>query len=176
MATHKMYSNIVKADDDIIGLVAYALYKKQKIAFFNKVRKDTGKDPTEFDIKAFIINSSTESQINSYREQATRILMDLVANVTEEQIKQVSDEMLQNYEEKIRAAVKKETPGWLKTVGLNILGAFAFSIIVTIIFILGNFSEKFAKEVADGITTEVGGQSIEKSNVTPTDTISFKHD
>ena len=112
MATHKMYSNIVKTDEDIIGLVAYALYKKQKIAFFKKVRKETGKEPSEGDVNAFILNSSTECQIDSFREQAGRILMDLVANVTEEQIKQASVEMLQNYEDKIRAAVKKETQGW----------------------------------------------------------------
>ena len=166
-----MYSNIVKTDEDIIGLVAYALYKKQKIAFYNKVRKETGEEPTEADINAFILNSSTESQIDSFREQAGRILMDLVANVTEEQIKQASDEMLQNYEEKICAAVKKETPSWIKTVGLNILGAFAFSILVTIVFILGNFSEKFAKEVADGITTEVNSHTSENNLSTLTDSI-----
>lgn len=172
MATHRMYSNIVQSDDDIIGLVAYGLYKKHKIEFFNKVRKDKGgAEPSESEIAAFIQAASTESQIKTYRDQAERILMDVVANVTEEQIQQTSREMLESYETKIRDAVKKETPSWYNTVLLNIVGTFAFSLIITLIFVIGNFSERSTKIIADKVVSILNTETSEKTDPAPTDTI-----
>ncbi|MBD5353595.1 MAG: hypothetical protein HDR85_01610 [Bacteroides sp.] len=209
MATHQMYSNIVKSDEDIIGLVAYALYKKQKIAFFNKVRKDTGKEPTEIDINAFILNSSTESQIESFRDRAENLLMDVVANVTEEQIKQASIDMLHDYEQKIGEAVKRtadqsfrlyedrlkdavkgisdETlkiyegkigdavrkgfPSDWKTIKLNVVGTLLFSVLVTVILFIGNFSERFTKDVVDGVVEKFSNETSSKTPQMPTDSI-----
>lgn len=172
MATHRMYSNIVQSDDDIIGLVAYGLYKKHKIEFFNKVRKDKGgAEPSESEIASFIQAASTESQIKTYQDQAERILMDVVANVTEEQIQQTSREMLESYETKISNAVKKETPSWIKTVGLNVLGTFAFSLLITLIVIIGNFSERGTKSIADKVVSILNAEASEKASVAPNDTI-----
>lgn len=172
MATHRMYSNTVQSDDDIIGLVAYGLYKKHKIEFFNKVRKDKGgAEPSESEIAAFIQAASTESQIKTYRDQAERILMDVVANVTEEQIQQTSREMLESYETKISNAVKKETPSWYNTVLLNIVGTFAFSLIITLIFVIGNFSERSTKSIADKVVSILNTETSEKTAPVPTDTI-----
>lgn len=171
-----MYSNIVKDDDDIIGLVAYALYKKHKIEFFKEIRKSNGdKEPSVDEITTFIKGASTESQINSYRDQAGRILMDVVANVTEEQIKQASDEMLQNYEAKISEAVKKETPSDWKTIGLNVVGTFLFSAIVTAILFLGNFSERFTKNVVDGVVEKFSMEKPAQTLSDTTDTVTPSH-
>lgn len=167
-----MYSNIVQSDDDIIGLVAYGLYKKHKIEFFNKIRKDNnGAEPSESEIATFIQSASTESQVKSYRDQAAKILMDLVANVAEEQIQQESREMLESYEKKISNAVKKETPSWYATLGLNVLGTFAFSIIITLIFVIGNFSERSTKSIADKVVSILNTETSEKTDPAPTDTI-----
>ena len=167
-----MYSLIVKDDDDIIGLVAYALYKRHKIEFFNAARKaNDGAEPSREAIIAFIQGASTESQINNYRDQAGSILMDVVVNVTEEQIRQASDEMLQNYEAKISEAVKRQTPNWVTTVGLNILGTFLFSVIITIVFIVGNFSERGTKSIADQVVTTLNSEERSATPIQSADTI-----
>ncbi|MBD5243658.1 MAG: hypothetical protein HDS60_06200, partial [Barnesiella sp.] len=149
MATHRMYSLIVNDENDIVGLIAYALYKRHKIEFFNNVRANDGAEPTEEQIAAFIRSSSTASQIRNYRAEADGILADVVITVTQEQINQAEAEMLKDYEAKISEAVKKETPSNSKTIGLNILGTALFSVILTLIFIIGNFSERGTKQLAD---------------------------
>lgn len=170
MATHRMYSKIVDDENDIIGLVAYALYKQHKIEFFKKARLDNdGDEPTEEAIKAFIQSSSTDSQIKKYRAEAEGILSDVVINVTREQINQTEREMLDSYQAKIRQAVKDETPGKGQTIFLNIIGTALFSVIITIIFIIGNFSERSTKYFADKVASEM---QMEAKQAAPTDSIS----
>ena len=36
---YKLYSKLVRDDDDIIGMVAYGIYKKHKIEFIESVKK-----------------------------------------------------------------------------------------------------------------------------------------
>jgi len=156
MATHRMYSKIVDDENDIIGLVAYALYKQHKIEFFKKARiENNGDEPSEEAIRAFIQSSSTDSQIKKYRAEAESILSDVVINVTREQINQAEREMLESYQTKIREAVKKETPGKGQTIFLNVVGTALFSIIITIVFIIGNFSERGTKYFADKVASEM---------------------
>lgn len=171
MATHKMYSKLVNDKDDITGLIAYALYKQQKIEFFQNVRKENGgQEPTEEAIKAFIQSSSTEYQIKSYRERAENMLNEIVVSVTGEQIKQASDEMLKDYENRITTAVKKANPWWISLV-LNIVGALLFSGLVTLVLFLGNYSERTAKNAVDEYIRSTV-DSTEKSPIAlPSDTI-----
>ena len=83
MATHQVYSKIVNDENDIIGLVAYALYKQHKIEFFNRIRRETGNEPTEEAIAAFIQSASTDSLIKKYRAESNEILSDLVISIAQ---------------------------------------------------------------------------------------------
>lgn len=171
MATHRMYSQIVNDENDIVGLIAYALYKQHKIEFFKEVRKaNGGSEPTEDEIQAFIRSSSTSSQIKKYRAEANGILSDVVISVAQEQINQAESEMLHDYEEKISQSVKKETPGKWKTIWLNVAGTALFSVILTLIFIIGNFSERSTRQIADQMVE--GLNKVLKTEMSvPSDTI-----
>ncbi len=164
-----MYSKIVDDANDIIGLVAYALYKQHKIEFFNKVRiENGGEEPSEEAIKAFIQSSSTDSQIKKYRAEAEGILSDVVINVTREQINQAEREMLDSYQAKIREAVKAETPGKGLTITLNVVGTALFSVLITLVFIIGNFSERGSKYFADKVASEMMNDTKQSM---PTDSV-----
>lgn len=166
-----MYSLIVNDENDIVGLVAYALYKQHKIEFFKEARKSNGgNEPSEEAIKAFIQSSSATSQIKKYRAEANAILSDVVISVAQEQINQAEAEMLHEYEDRIRQSVRKETPGKWKTIGLNVVGTAMFSIIITIIFIVGNFSERGSREIADQMV-EVLSKLHSAEQVVQTDSI-----
>lgn len=169
MGNHRMYSKLVDDENDIIGLVAYAIYKQHKIEYIEKVRKDNnGVDPSEEALKNFIQSSSTDSQIRKYRAEASSILSEVVINVTREQINEAEREMQDTYQTKIREAVKAETPGKGQTIILNIVGTALFSVIITIVFIIGNFSERSSKYFADKVATEI---QMEAKQQMPTDTI-----
>lgn len=151
-----IYSQLVRDDNDIIGMVAYGFYKKHKIEFIESVKAKHNREPNEEEWNAFLISSNTEGQIRKYESWAENTIATFVMDVAGEQIKQSEKLMLENYQENIRAVV----PSNLKTVLLGVLGSFIFSIIITLALILGAFSEKDKAEIVHKIVEE---QRIETS-------------
>lgn len=49
-----IYSNLVENNNDIVGHIAYSLYKMDKIAFIERFKdQNNGREPEEKDIEAF---------------------------------------------------------------------------------------------------------------------------
>lgn len=48
-----IYKTLVKDHDDIIGIIAYAFYKRQKIEFIENFVTQNEKDPNDNDLKTF---------------------------------------------------------------------------------------------------------------------------
>jgi hypothetical protein len=70
-----IFKDIVEDDDDFVGMVAYTLYKRQKIEWIEKFQADHGRRPTDDEIEnGFARFSVMPSQLQSYREQAVQIL------------------------------------------------------------------------------------------------------
>ncbi|MGL4727845.1 MAG: hypothetical protein ACRCWO_03725 [Bosea sp. (in: a-proteobacteria)] len=69
-----IFSQLVKSDEDVIGLVAYALYKQSKrdwmIAFGNAHKRA----PNEAELRAFIVGERTDRRIVTYRRLAEDVL------------------------------------------------------------------------------------------------------
>lgn len=97
-----IYEQLVKSEDDLVGLVAYAIYKKHKIEFITRMKEEEGRDPTEDECKIFFKASTTESQLAKYRNDAQSILSDVVANTTNEELERYEREMLADYEKRIK--------------------------------------------------------------------------
>lgn len=133
-----IYSKLVRDDDDIIGMVAYGIYKKHKIEFIESVKKERNREPNQEEWHAFAISSNTDSQLDKYISQADSTLASFVMNSAREQIKETEQRMLEQYQANIKAVL----PSNWKTIGLSVLGSFIFSAVVTLALILGAFSEK----------------------------------
>lgn len=118
-----IYEQLVKSEDDLVGLIAYAIYKKHKIEFITRIKKEKGQDPTEEECNAFFKASTTESQLAKYRNDAQSILSDVVANTTNEELERYEREMLADYERRI----KKCLPPWWQNVFWSVIASFIFS-------------------------------------------------
>ncbi len=145
-----IYSKLVRDDDDIIGMVAYGIYKKHKIEFIESVKKEQNREPNREEWHAFSISTNTDSQLEKYIAQADSTLATFVMNSAGEQIKYSERKMLEQYQENIKAVL----PSNWKTVGLSVLGSFIFSTVVTVALILGAFSEKDKANMVDKIVKE----------------------
>ena len=67
-----VYNKVVHDDADIIGHIAYSMYKDEKIRFIEDFKnKHNGSYPTEDDIKYFNDINSTDSSIERYRSSAS---------------------------------------------------------------------------------------------------------
>lgn len=58
----------------MVGHVAYALYKRDKLSFIQAIRDEKGRAPTEEEVWAFIVSSNLGLRIDAYRSEAEQAL------------------------------------------------------------------------------------------------------
>ena len=105
-------------------MIAYCLYKQQKIETLNEMRGSKGTDLSEDEIKAFIAFSSTESQLDKYRLQGESILSEMISTIENDELVRFEERMLKEYKQNIKSVL----PSKLESVALSMLAAFLFSV------------------------------------------------
>lgn len=128
-----IYEQLVKSEDDLVGLIAYAIYKKHKIEFITRIKDEKGRDPNKKEYKIFFKASTTKSQLIKYRNDAQSILSDVVANTTNEELEHYEREMLAGYEK----SIKKCLPPWWQNVIWSVVASFIFSGLGIFFYYLG---------------------------------------
>jgi hypothetical protein len=69
-----VFGALVTADDDIVGLVAYSIYKQHENDWLMAFRKAKGRDPSEDESSAFIVGEGTARRLSTYRHLAEATL------------------------------------------------------------------------------------------------------
>lgn len=128
-----IYKELVKSDDDLIGLIAYGIYKKHKIEFIEQIQDKFDREPTDEECSAFFITSTTDSQIVKYRNDAESLLSDVVANTSAEELESFEEEMLASYQANIRQCL----PPWWHNVLWSVIASFIFSALGIFFYYLG---------------------------------------
>lgn len=164
-----IYSRLVHDDNDIIGMVAYGIYKKHKIEFIESIKKKHNREPNEAEWDAFSISTNTDSQLEKYSTQAESNLATFVMNSAGEQIRDSERKMLEEY----RANIKSVLPSKLTTVLLGALGSLLFSVVITVALILGAFSEKDKANMVNQIVNDPA--AVGQKAVAPSDTLQIQH-
>lgn len=72
------------------------------------INKKIKNDPEEDECEAFFISSTTDSQLEKYRNDAITLLGDLVANANSEDPKKYEEDMFNDY----RSHIKAVLPPW----------------------------------------------------------------
>ncbi len=143
-----IYKQLVENRGDIIGHIAYALYKKDKIEYIEKFKEEhNGNDPTEDDLKPFNDMSCTSGSIDKYKFVAGDILHTFLENTLEETKRGIEDSINKNHIDLIRKAIEpiKPSPLWklyLHGVGQSVLGAIIFMILMCAIVFFLNLSKQ----------------------------------
>lgn len=135
---------IVEDDTDVIGHIAYALYKEQKIKFIEK-KKDGNPERhlSEEDWQHFNEVTCTDENIQRYRLQATEILQNFVDDALRETIKQIESDTKKNQADILAGIVAPLKPkGWWHGVGQSVVGALIFMVIAAGLVFFASLSEK----------------------------------
>ena len=69
-----VFTSLVTGDGDIVGLVAYSIYKQNKhdwLIAFNKIK---GREPKDDELASYIIGESTPRRLTTYRHLAEATL------------------------------------------------------------------------------------------------------
>ena len=62
-----VFGKLVNDDDDIVGLVAYALYKQNKIDWRRAFEAEHGRAPKDEEFAAYIVGENTPRRVATYR-------------------------------------------------------------------------------------------------------------
>ena len=145
-----IYSKLVEDKGDIIGHIAYALYKEDKIEYITKFKNEhNGQEPTEEELKPFNSISSTESSLDKYKFIASHILQSFLINSLEETKKDIEDNINKNHLALMDEVIKPIKPlqwwrCYLRGIAQSVLGAFVFMVSVCgLIFIFELSDNKY---------------------------------
>ncbi|WP_295731391.1 hypothetical protein [uncultured Muribaculum sp.] len=142
-----IYQDLVIDENDLIGLIAYGLYKKHKIEFIESFKAaNAGQEPSVSDCMAFIHASCAPTQLKQYRDSAATLLQKMTMAAAREEIDRFEDAMLRDYRNDLREIVHDEQPKWWSSVIYSVIGAFVFSLIAALFVFLGSTSEKSISE------------------------------
>ncbi|WP_422403463.1 hypothetical protein [Pseudomonas sp. GZD-209] len=97
-----IYTDLVENDADLLGMIAYALYKRQKIEFIQGWRERLGNDPGEADLAHFHAISNSRFQQETYRSQAGKLAEDFLNTSLEGQAQELEHRLAGQANEEIR--------------------------------------------------------------------------
>ena len=69
-----VYEKLVQRDDDLIGLIAYALYKQHKRDWLIAYRQREGREPSAAELSAYLMSQQLDRTVLMYRERAEAVL------------------------------------------------------------------------------------------------------
>lgn len=86
-----IYKSLVADETDILGKLAYSLYKRQKIEYIQAFKNEHGADPDDADLTAFHKISNNPSQLDVYRNQAARLAEAFLENSLADEAKELEE-------------------------------------------------------------------------------------
>ncbi len=151
MNRHQTFTKLVTSDTDFVGMVAYTIYKNEKLDWIAQFKaQNSNREPTEDELKQFNLTTDSDLRIQQYRQMAETSVNNFVSAT-------IVDELTQ-YQLRIRddAIVKAAQKGFWQGIGENVLAGIIGAAIVTL-FQLGIWlyqvkdNPEFKKQATDQI-------------------------
>ncbi|MBI6899473.1 hypothetical protein JET64_21925 [Pseudomonas putida] len=105
MATDRynfIYRELVTDEVDFLGMISYALYKRQKIEFIQGWRDRLGEDTQEADFRHFHEVSNSRFQLEVYRSQAGKLAEDFLNTTLEGRAQELEQRLAEQATEELR--------------------------------------------------------------------------
>ena len=130
-----IYTKLVENEYDIVGHIAYALYKADKIKFIESFKQEYQKEPEDNDLVPFNCTSCIDTALERYKITASIILQQFLDNTLDESTKSIEEKCIENHKQMILDAINPLTPPTLKKqyfhgVSQSVLGAFIFALLL----------------------------------------------
>lgn len=134
-----IYSKIVEDENDMIGHIAYSLYKSNKVQYVENFRNENeGKNPSEDDLDTF--HKATITTVAAYRTQAEQLLSNFIQFTLEETINDIDEDLKREQENTLKSIIKPLIPpkpkGPWDGFWMSVLVKSVQALVVAIIFFL----------------------------------------
>lgn len=119
-------------EPDIEGLIAYSLYKREKIDFIDN------KTPSSEELQTFVNACGLPMQINRYKEQAQQVLAATIDDAIDEVMDELNSVKISPLGENYfsESYLDEKFPSKKRTVWWNIQGTFWFYVILALLLIV----------------------------------------
>ena len=126
----KVYERLVSDDRDLLGQVAYSIYKIRKRDFIVQKQAETGKE--EIDEKTIndFVEAQTDYTLELYREQAKNIFREFLNASYENELAEVVQQLEHEYNEKYEKLAENTRPhSWWYGVWQSFVASFLFLLV-----------------------------------------------
>jgi hypothetical protein len=138
-----IYSKLVEDNDDVVGHIAYSLYKNEKIEFIETFKEKHGSEPTELDLEPFHISSCTKGSLERFRRMAATILEEFTNEMLGSTIKNIEESVISNHKKYLKETINEISPkGFMYGVYQSIVGALLFLLLMAGIVFAINLNKK----------------------------------
>jgi hypothetical protein len=121
-----IYKELVADESDILGRLAYSLYKQQKIEYILAFQEKNGIAPVNSDLTAFHGVSNSASQLASYRNQAAKLALGFL----DTSLANEARELEELYSAKADHEIRSARPGFWKGVAQSLIGSGMFALLI----------------------------------------------
>ena len=126
MWKHNTFEKLVESKSDFTGMVAYTIYKNDKLSWINDQKNKNDEYPSQNIIDEYFHSSAeSEPSIERYKEQAVSIVNRFISAT-------ISEEM-DNYKNQVRdeTIIEAVTPSWRKRILDGVIITIVTTSIVT---------------------------------------------
>lgn len=128
---HTTYSTLVEDPNDLVGLIAYSLYKRDKLDFIERHRANHGRGPTPVELQVLYQLVNTPGQIEALRTRSATLLEQVTEVVLEEAVHQMEED----FKAKLVAELKAPKSFW-RAVGENVVANVTTAGLVTLVVVV----------------------------------------
>lgn len=132
---NKIYEALAGEQGDILGLIAYGIYKREKIAYIKRFVDGKGRNPTEDELRSF--HDESMFRMESYRKLASSEVQSLYNQIGAEQ----AEEMFRQIAGSLDATLRDLRPKWFAGVWQGAVGNVIFTVglFVLLMLVIGFF-------------------------------------
>jgi len=126
-----IYNQLVDSEDDIHGIISYSVYKRQKIQFIQGFKeKNNNKEPEESDLQSFNDISTSASQLEFYKSEATVLTESFLSNVLDADLK----EREEFFSAKVHTELLNIKPSHFLDIVKSATGSFLFILLTGVLY------------------------------------------
>ena len=122
-----IYERLVEDDHDILGQVAYSIYKRRKREFVVRKQSELGVDNLSDDVVAEFVKGQTDYTLDLYRNEARKLSREFLDTSYEAELKEAVQYLDAQYREKYEQLAKELRPrSWWYGVWQSLAASFLF--------------------------------------------------
>lgn len=135
---NEVYEKLVTEPGDLVGMIAYALYKDSKRDWLQRFEQEEGRRPDVGETFNGYVRAQGAGELARLRNQAEDLLAEYAGVVVKEITPEIRENALQaealTEAKRLNADVERNTR-WYKGIGSNVAGAFVYSLLLIVMVI-----------------------------------------